>query len=89
MRGVLFDEYGLGGTGGRMSPLSWILVALSWIGAFAVGKWSRDQLSMALSILDAWATERAHNLCGQAILDYEFDRGVDGLTAWEYAHRMM
>ena len=24
MCGVLFDEYGLGGTGGRMSPLSWI-----------------------------------------------------------------
>ena len=89
MRGVLFDEYGLGGAGGRMSPLSWLLVALSWIGAFAVGKWSRDLFSAALDMLDAWADNRAFMLCAHAIVAYEFQRGRHIGPSIKYALKIM
>ena len=72
-----------------MTALSWLLFALSCIGAFNVGAWSRRQVCELMSIIDEWANNRAFVLCGQAILDYEFNRGVDGLTAWKYARRMM
>ena len=89
MRGVFFDEYGLGGAGGRMTPLSWLLFALSCIGAFTVGKWSRDQFSEALGLLDAWADNRAFMLCARAIVTYEFQRGRHIGPSIEYALRIM
>ena len=39
--------------------------------------------------VDQWAHRRAIIKCGQAIFDYEFDRGVDGMTAYRYAIKIM
>jgi hypothetical protein len=72
-----------------MSPLSWLLVALSWIGAFVVGKWSRDQISAALVEVDAWADNRAFMLCARAIVAYEFQRGRHIGPSIKYALKIM
>lgn len=83
------DKHGMGGAGGRMTPLSWLLATFTIIGMVTVYRWCFWQFYSALSLLDEWATERAHNLCGQAILDYEFDRGVDALASLKFAHMIM
>ena len=72
-----------------MNELQWLLFALTCIGAWNVGAWLRRQYMAAWRMLDAWSEHRAYVLCGQAILDYEFDRGVDGMTAHRYAHKIM
>ena len=72
-----------------MTPLSLLLVALSWIGAFAVGKWSRDQFSEALGLLDEWANNRAFMLCARSIVTYEFGRGRHIGPSIKYALKIM
>lgn len=39
--------------------------------------------------IDKLSRIRAYNSIGQAILDYEFDRGVNGMSAWNYARYIM
>ena len=72
-----------------MNELQWFLFALTCIGAWNVGAWCRRQYMDAWRMLDEWSKQRAYVLCGEAILDYEFDRGVDGITAYRYALKIM
>lgn len=69
--------------------MAWATIGFSWVGIFTVARWIGDKVGTLAWEIDAWSEERAYALCGQAILDYEFNRGVDGLAAWKYAHRMM
>ena len=72
-----------------MSPLSLLLVALSWIGAFIVGAWSRRQLCELFAALDYWAENRAFMLCAHAIVAYEFQRGRHIGPSIKYALKIM
>lgn len=39
--------------------------------------------------VDQWASRRAIIKCGQAILDYEWDRSVNPVAAHKFAHKIM
>ena len=64
-------------------------IALACVGVAAITRTIGTAIGDALWKLNEWSDYRAYFLCGQAILDYEFDRGVDGLTAYKFAHKIM
>ena len=72
-----------------MNELQWFLFALTCIGAWNVGAWVFRQYMDAWRMLDEWSARRAYLLCGQAILDYEFKRGVHIGEALRYAMKIM
>lgn len=72
-----------------MTPLSWLLFALSCIGAFNVGAWSMRQLRDLMFIIEEWADHRAYMICARAIVAYEFGRGKHIGPSIKYAIKIM
>ena len=64
-------------------------IALACVGVAAITRTIGTAIGDALWNFNEWSWDRAYNLCWQAILDYEFGRGVDGMTAHRYAHKIM
>jgi len=67
----------------------WLLFALTCIGAWSVGAWLRRQCMDAWRMLDTWSEHRAYLLCGGAIVDYEYRRGVHIGEALRFAMKIM
>ena len=72
-----------------MTELQWLLFALTCIGAWNVGAWCRRQYMGVWMLLDAWSEHRAYLLCGRAIVDYEYRRGVHIGEALRFAMKIM
>ena len=72
-----------------MNELQWLLFALTCIGAWSVGAWLLRQYMDAWRMLDAWSEHRAYLLCGMAIVDYEYRRGVHNGEALRFAMKIM
>lgn len=82
--GMFYDEYGLGGAGGRMTPLSWLLAAFTLIGAFNFYRWCWHQFCDAWRSADRWSRHRAARLIGKAIFLHEMETNGDEDKAFDF-----
>lgn len=72
-----------------MTPLAWLLLALSAVGLFASTKWIGEAIGTALWNVNEWSKHRAYMLCAHAIVAYEFQRGRHIGPSIKYALKIM